>query len=672
VIQGAFVKKGEGVTTPTAYYRAHRFGDVIRQWLRPVSRQPEKAFRERAIRISCLITGIFALGLAVPVLLFLTGALPNPTNLIKPDHLRLVLFILAVSAVTAYLIHRQKLTLASGVYLIIPFFILFNTLLNNGYWSALAPFASIFALIMAVLLIPRRQFWWAVAAVAVFTLIGIGLREMGLGSARLLYPPATLPNNMGIMDNPISAAVLHVVFIVAVAIAINYYIAELERRQAALDTLVGQLESRVADRTRDLETARDEAQTLYQIGKAINHAQTYTEMIAVIARYMDRPEANVALSLYDNFDRAQAKFFTVIALRPAGKTETITTNMRFPASLINAWTDQEMFVVEDIDAPGALDPETACYYRERNSLSFLLTPLKLGDRIVGVLNVTWPTPHHFTDAERRFVLAVTDLIAATIERLRLFEEQVQATEQLRAVDKMKSQFLASMSHELRTPLNAILNFTEFVALGMMGAVNNQQTDALNKALSSGRHLLALINDVLDMTKIEAGMMRLFVEDNIDLSAELKQVVSSAQALLQAKPVRLVLDFDQNLPPFLGDRRRMRQILLNLLSNAAKFTETGTITFSAKRRDQGAAVLFAVIDTGPGIAKADQALIFEPFRQAEHGRQYGSGTGLGLPISRRLAEAHGGKLWVESDEGEGAAFYVLIPTRHPDLLPMLEA
>jgi signal transduction histidine kinase len=224
---------------------------------------------------------------------------------------------------------------------------------------------------------------------------------------------------------------------------------------------------------------------------------------------------------------------------------------------------------------------------------------------------------------------------------------------------MKSQFLASMSHELRTPLNAILNFTEFVALGILGPVNDEQIDALNKSTDSGRHLLSLINDVLDMTKIESGMMKLFVEADIDPQAEIAQVVNTVQSLLADKPeVKLTTDIAPDLPRLTGDRRRIRQVLLNLLSNAVKFTEEGSITLQAQR--QGEHLRFSVIDTGAGIAPADQAIVFEPFRQTETGIRHAGGTGLGLPISKRLVEAHGGVLWVESIVGKGSTFSFTLP------------
>lgn len=269
-----------------------------------------------------------------------------------------------------------------------------------------------------------------------------------------------------------------------------------------------------------------------------------------------------------------------------------------------------------------------------------------------------------------YVLMVYDITAQVVAANELREANAElqvAWEQARKADLIKSQFLASMSHELRTPLNAILNFTEFVIMGLLGPINDKQKNLLQKSFDSGKHLLSLINDVLDMTKIEAGMMRLFIENDIDLMPELDTVATAARLFLGDKPVALVLDIDANLPRIVGDRRRIRQILLNLMSNATKFTQEGTITFSVKRRAED--IVFAVIDTGPGIPPEEIDIIFEPFRQAEKSMQQTIGTGLGLPISRRLAEAHGGSIWVESQPDDGSAFYLKLPIKSTELLAM---
>ncbi len=238
------------------------------------------------------------------------------------------------------------------------------------------------------------------------------------------------------------------------------------------------------------------------------------------------------------------------------------------------------------------------------------------------------------------------------------EQAESALQRAEKADQIKSQFLASMSHELRTPLNAILTFNELMAMGTFGEVNEEQIDYLQKALDSGRHLLSLINDVLDITKIQSGMMKLFMEGGFEISKELEAITASAEKLLFGKPVQLVRDIDPDIPPFVCDKRRVRQVLLNLVSNAVKFTEQGTITLSVKKRDND--LLVAVIDTGPGIPLDQQGIIFEPFVQTEAGIRHAGGTGLGLPISKSLVMAHGGRFWVESTPGEGAAFYVVLP------------
>jgi signal transduction histidine kinase len=197
-------------------------------------------------------------------------------------------------------------------------------------------------------------------------------------------------------------------------------------------------------------------------------------------------------------------------------------------------------------------------------------------------------------------------------------------------------------------------------MGLLGPVSEPQVDALNKAIDSGKHLLALINDVLDITKIEAGMMKLFVEDDVNIYDEITTIAATAETLLKDKPVQFVQDIAADLPQISGDKRRIRQILLNLLSNAAKFTDEGSVTLRVNR--QADEVLFSVVDTGPGIAPEDHALIFEPFQQTETGIQQASGTGLGLPISKRLVEAHGGRMWLTSEPGAGAAFFVALPVK----------
>jgi signal transduction histidine kinase len=229
-----------------------------------------------------------------------------------------------------------------------------------------------------------------------------------------------------------------------------------------------------------------------------------------------------------------------------------------------------------------------------------------------------------------------------------------------------SQFLAATSHELRTPLNAIINFGAFLQEGMFGDVNDEQEEAAGHIVSSGNHLLALINDVLDISKIEAGALQLYIEDNLNLNSELHELFKTANNLIQRTGVEANLEIPDLLPAVRGDRLRIRQILLNLISNACKFTEHGSVTVRAYHENLD--VVIAVADTGPGIRPADCEAIFETFRQTEAGVRKGKGTGLGLPIALSLAEAHFGSLTVESTYGQGSVFTVRLPIKSDKLIP----
>ena len=243
-----------------------------------------------------------------------------------------------------------------------------------------------------------------------------------------------------------------------------------------------------------------------------------------------------------------------------------------------------------------------------------------------------------------------------------------AREQAERSDQVKSAFLASMSHELRTPLNAVLNFTQFVIDGDTGPVNEFQVELLSQVVGSGKHLLNLINDVLDMSKIEAGSLKLFIEDNIDVNKILNNVIATGHGLLNGKPVEIRADIAPELPLIRADGQRILQIFLNIMSNACKFTNSGTIKVGAELKD--GSLIVAISDTGPGIAPEDHAVVFEAFKQTKTGLLQGGGTGLGMPIARSLAEAHGGKLWLSSDIGKGSTFYVSLPVESRQLVPTL--
>lgn len=263
---------------------------------------------------------------------------------------------------------------------------------------------------------------------------------------------------------------------------------------------------------------------------------------------------------------------------------------------------------------------------------------------------------------------MAELMNAQAELRERIQEANDAREKAERSDQVKSTFLASMSHELRTPLNAIINFTRFVVKGLLGPVTDEQVETLNNVIISGKHLLNLINDVLDMSKIESDSLNLFVSDDVEIAHILGDVATMGQALLDDKAVELTVNIEENLPLIRGDQQRIHQIFLNIVSNACKFTKSGTIEFSAKQ--ENSEILVSIVDTGPGIAKEDMDSVFEAFKQTTTGLRQGGGTGLGMPITKSLVEAHYGKIRMESTVGEGTEFYIHLPVRSENLTPTL--
>jgi GAF domain-containing protein len=277
---------------------------------------------------------------------------------------------------------------------------------------------------------------------------------------------------------------------------------------------------------------------------------------------------------------------------------------------------------------------------------------------IGVMTLQRRAMEGYTDKQIDLLTTFADQAVIAIENVRLFDEIQDKSRQLAEASQHKSQFLANMSHELRTPLNAILGYTELISDGVYGAPPEKMHAVLKRVESNGKHLLGLINAVLDLSKIEAGQLTLDLAD-YSLGDVTQTVYSAVEALAMDKKLAFKADVAPNLPRGRGDERRLAQVLLNLVGNAIKFTDTGEVVISANANNGTFNV--SVRDTGPGISAADQAKLFQEFQQADNSitRKKG-GTGLGLAISKRIVEMHGGKIWLESQVGQGSTFFVTLP------------
>jgi signal transduction histidine kinase len=289
----------------------------------------------------------------------------------------------------------------------------------------------------------------------------------------------------------------------------------------------------------------------------------------------------------------------------------------------------------------------------------MLAPLISRGRLAGAVEVLDDrSTHRYSGNDAALLQSLCSPVSIAVDNADLFEQLEERAQELEEANRLKTEFLANISHELRTPMNSIIGFTEALLTGLYGELSTKQADRLRKVERNAHSLLTLINDLLDISKIEAGRINLDMQ-KVDVAAELLTCIESVEPQIQEKTLTLQREIAADLPHIDADPQRLRQIFINLLSNAVKFTDEGHIRVEAAL--QAPYVHISVSDTGIGIAPADQVIIFDEFRQVDGSstRRY-EGTGLGLAISHKLVIMLGGEIWVESEVGEGSTFHVMLP------------
>ena len=327
-------------------------------------------------------------------------------------------------------------------------------------------------------------------------------------------------------------------------------------------------------------------------------------------------------------------------------------------------TERRTVHVQDLAAELETEyPDVREIQRLDNSRTVLGTPLLRDGVAIGAILIRRTEVRRFTDKQIALLETFADQAVIAIENARLFSELQEANQQLAEASQHKSQFLANMSHELRTPLNAIIGYSEMLQEEAEDLDQQSLIPDLQKVNAAGKHLLGLINDILDLSKIEAGRMDLYLE-TFSLSDLIRDVVAIVQPLIEKNANILVVSCAGDLGPMQADQTKVRQALFNLLSNAAKFTDKGTINLTVQRESDDQ-ITFAISDTGIGMTEEQLGRLFEAFSQAEASTsgRYG-GTGLGLAISRHFCRLMGGDLSVESVYGQGSTFTVRLPMAMP--------
>jgi len=416
-------------------------------------------------------------------------------------------------------------------------------------------------------------------------------------------------------------------------------------------------------RTRDLARSVEELKALGEVGRAVSSTLDLETVLSTIVSQASQLSGTDGGAVYEYDEETEEFHLRATQSLDVGFVELLrSTRIRKGEGAVGriAMTF-EPTQIPDIEQDATYQSRLKNAALREGYHALLAVPLLREEHIIGALIVNRKTPGEFAPDVIELLRTFAAQSALAIQNARLFQEIEEKGRQLEIADRHKSEFLASMSHELRTPLNAVIGFSEVLLERMFGEINPKQEEYLQDVLSSGRHLLSLINDILDLAKIEAGRMELEVTD-----FHLPQAIDNSVTLVRERAARRSIALDVAIDPELGeikgDERKVKQVLLNLLSNAIKFTpEGGRVDVHAGMADGVAEI--SVSDTGVGIAPEDHEAVFEEFRQV--GTDYAKkheGTGLGLTLSRRFVELHGGKIWVKSQLGQGATFTFTLPVK----------
>jgi signal transduction histidine kinase len=417
-------------------------------------------------------------------------------------------------------------------------------------------------------------------------------------------------------------------------------------------------------RTSELVQSVGELRALGEVGQAVSSTLDLQTVLSTIVRHavqLSRTDGGV---VYE-YDEAAEEFH--LRASHLMEAEVVKTLQATPVRPGQGATGRAATMRAPVQLPDILNEQEFTGTRVRPIFarlgyrSVLAVPLLREGRILGALTVFRREVGSFSPEVVNLLQTFAAQSALAIQNARLFREIEDKSRQIEAANRHKSEFLANMSHELRTPLNAIIGFSEVLQERMFGELNEKQAEYTEDILSSGRHLLSLINEILDLSKVEAGRMELELA-TFDLPLAIDNARTFVRERATKHGINLDVTVDERLGDFVGDERKIKQILLNLLSNAVKFTpEGGRIGISARQAD--GSVEISVSDTGIGISPEDQAKIFEEFRQVRGDYAHKvEGTGLGLTLAKKFVELHGGKIWVESEVGKGSTFSFTLPER----------